>query len=518
MRFQDLQHLKTSPAQAGWGNIGYTPKQGCCIPLFSIHTSTSCGIGEFLDLIPLISWCSEVGFQILQILPINDTGEDTSPYNSISSVALNPLHLSLSQLPHIAGLETLILGMQKLNNFSYVKYAQVKQAKWHFLRRYYDKVKSLGFNQDFFNFYDKENYWLRPYAIFRAIKNHLKGMPINNWPKTFTTLENIEHLEKKFEESTLFFAYLQYLCYQQMLQVKAHADAHQVLLKGDLPILISKDSCDVWYFRQYFSSSASVGAPPDLYNLEGQNWQLPVYNMQRLAQDDYVWWKVRLHYAEHFYSMYRLDHVVGFFRLWVIDAKGQGHFEPEDPPTYLQQGLNILTSLLQSSRMLPVGEDLGCIPDDVKQALKHLGICGTKIPRWERNWQKDGSFIPFDCYDPLSVTSLSTHDSDTLTSWWEHSPQEARQFAEFLGLPYSTRLSTEEQIFILKESNHTASIFHINLLNDYLAIYPPFTTANMRINIPGSLSKHNWTYKMKPSIETLITTTKFIELIQKTLS
>ncbi|WP_100934719.1 4-alpha-glucanotransferase [Candidatus Chlamydia corallus] len=520
-----LKYTKHSPAAHAWKILGTSPKHGICLPLFSIHTKNSCGIGEFLDLIPLISWCREKGFRVIQLLPLNDTGEDTSPYNSISSIALNPLFLSLSSLPKIDQIPQVSNKLQEMHALCLtpsVNYTQVKEKKWAFLREYYQKCckSSLEGNLSFSQFLEKEHYWLYPYGTFRALKHHMHGEPINNWPKSITKKENFPYLTKKFYDEILFFSYLQFLCYQQLSQVRAYADQEQVLLKGDLPILISKDSCDVWYFREYFSSSRSVGAPPDLYNSEGQNWHLPIYNFSRLAQDDYIWWKERLRYAQNFYSLYRLDHIVGFFRLWIWDSLGNGKFIPENPKDYIKQGTSILSAMLRSSSMLPIGEDLGILPEDVKTTLTHLGICGTRIPRWERNWQSDCAFIPLKDYNPLSVTTLSTHDSDTFAQWWLNSPQEAKQFATFLNLPFEPSLTPETQTDILRLSHQSASIFHINLFNDYLALCPDLVSKNLqreRINTPGTISKKNWSYRILPALEDLFAHKKFNGYIDKIL-
>nr|CRI42439.1 4-alpha-glucanotransferase [Chlamydia pneumoniae] len=521
-----LKYTKHSPSAHAWKLIGTSPKHGIYLPLFSIHTKNSCGIGEFLDLIPLISWCQKQGFGVIQLLPLNDTGEDTSPYNSISSVALNPLFLSLSSLPNIDTIPEVakkLQDMHELCSTPSVSYTQVKEKKWAFLREYYQKCckSSLEGNSNFSEFLESERYWLYPYGTFRAIKHHMHGEPINNWPKSLTDQENFPDLTKKFHDEVLFFSYLQFLCYQQLCEVKAYADQHHVLLKGDLPILISKDSCDVWYFRDYFSSSRSVGAPPDLYNSEGQNWHLPIYNFSQLAKDDYIWWKERLRYAQNFYSVYRLDHIIGFFRLWIWDSSGRGRFIPDNPKDYIKQGTEILSTMLGASSMLPIGEDLGIIPQDVKTTLTHLGICGTRIPRWERNWESDSAFIPLKDYNPLSVTTLSTHDSDTFAQWWLNSPKEAKQFAKFLHLPFQKTLTTETQIDILKLSHESASIFHINLFNDYLALCPDLVSKNLqreRINTPGTISKKNWSYRVRPSLEELAIHKKFNGYIEKILT
>ncbi|WP_369016764.1 4-alpha-glucanotransferase, partial [Chlamydia pneumoniae] len=222
-----------------------------------------------------------------------------------------------------------------------------------------------------------------------------------------------------------------------------------------------------------------------------------------------------------FYSVYRLDHIIGFFRLWIWDSSGRGRFIPDNPKDYIKQGTEILSTMLGASSMLPIGEDLGIIPQDVKTTLTHLGICGTRIPRWERNWESDSAFIPLKDYNPLSVTTLSTHDSDTFAQWWLNSPKEAKQFAKFLHLPFQKTLTTETQIDILKLSHESASIFHINLFNDYLALCPDLVSKNLqreRINTPGTISKKNWSYRVRPSLEELAIHKKFNGYIEKILT
>lgn len=509
-----------------WNKIGSHPQHGICVPLFSLHTKNSCGIGEFLDLLPLIQWCKDQGFQMIQLLPLNDSGEDSSPYNCISSVALNPLYLSLSRLPHVLDVPSAtskLQAMQKLCAHPFVPYKQLRPLKWAFLYEYYVLNKTKGiFDKDseFLKFCEKEQYWLRPYTVFRSIKKHLNGLPVQQWPKSFMHMEHFHQWAKDFEEDCRFFAFLQFLCFQQLSNVKAFADKQKIFLKGDIPILISRDSCDVWYFRQYFSSS-SVGAPPDMYNAKGQNWELPTYNMKNLAKDNYLWWKTRVKYAEHFYSLYRLDHVAGFYRLWIWDPSGHGYFYPEKEEDFLTQGERVLTQLLRVSSMLPIGEDLGHVPLSIKKSLSRLGICGIRIPRWERIWPSSSKFIPFDQYTPLSVTTLSTHDSDTLAGWWEYSPKEAKQFAEFIGMKYSQKLSIEKHFEILKLSHQTSSIFHINLFNDYLPLCPQWVFKQPkyeRINIPGTVSNTNWVYRVKPSLEELVVNQEFNTKISRLFS
>ena len=162
--------------------------------------------------------------------------------------------------------------------------------------------------------------------------------------------------------------------------------------------------------------------------------------------------------------------------------------------------------MLASSNMLPIAEDLGDVPPEVRVCLSELGICGTKVMRWERYWEKDKSFIPFKDYPPLSMTCVSTHDSRTLQLWWSDFPDEAKDYAAFKHWTYSPTLTVEQRKEILWDSHHTPSLFHINLLQEYLALFPELVwpqPEDERINIPGKVLATNWLYRFRPSVEEL---------------
>jgi 4-alpha-glucanotransferase len=254
----------------------------------------------------------------------------------------------------------------------------------------------------------------------------------------------------------------------------------------------------------------SAGAPPDQYSDDGQNWGFPLYNWDEMERDGFKWWMERLSVAANFYHIYRLDHVVGFYRIWGI-AKGEksknGRFIPEDKELWIPQGEKILSAMLENSPMLPIGEDLGNIPDEVRVSLQRLGICGTKVMRWERNWKGDKKFIPLDAYPPLSMTTVSTHDSTPLSLWWIQSPDESKEYALEKGWDYITPLHSDQHFAILYDSHHTTSLFHINLLGEYLAFFPDLVWPSLedeRINTPGIVSDENWTYRFRPSLEQII--------------
>lgn len=447
-----------------WKPIGFSPHHGIALPLSSLHTKQSCGIGEFLDLIPLIDWCKKMHFDCIQLLPLNDTSGDPSPYNPISSCALDPIYLSLSPFNISCPLPL----TQRLNR------PQVLQTKLELLYAHYKKSAPPPAS------FIQQNPWLHSYADFKA----QKGQPDRD-----------------------FTYFLQYHCFAQMEQVRAHATSQHIFLQGDIPILLSPDSADVKASPHLFHTNLVAGAPPDLYAPLGQKWGFPLFNWPAMREDHFSWWKQRLSVAERLFHIYRIDHVVGFFRIWGIpkDKKPtEGSFFPPDTKDWFPQGRELLQMMLNATPMLPIAEDLGTIPKGVYPILKELEICSTKVIRWQRNWDTDKSYIPFDQYEPISMTTLSTHDMDPLELWWKKYPAESVPFAAFMKWPYHPILSNKYRFEILRAAHHTSSIFHINPLQEYLALYPELVwpnPADERINVPGTLLPTNWTYRFRPSLE-----------------
>ena len=195
----------------------------------------------------------------------------------------------------------------------------------------------------------------------------------------------------------------------------------------------------------------------------------------------------------------------------------QGEFFPRDPAMWYKKGRERLEMMLDATNLLPIAEDLGLIPKIVYKSLKDLGICGTKVIPWEKT---TFGYIKFQNYEPLSVTTVSTHDSDTFQQWWEGYPKGSTKFAKFMKWHYYRILSHNERKELLTKSHHTSSIFHINLLQEYLALYPELVWEDFedeRINIPGTLLPTNWTYRYRPYFEEIASHTKLNEDIKEML-
>lgn len=523
-----MELLHTSAATQ-WQDIGIKNHHGICVPLFSLRTQESCGIGEFLDLIPLIDWCNTIGFDVIQLLPLNDGGMESSPYSSLSATALNPLHLSLTSLPHLerlSGHQEELAALKQLSTSQRINYPELYQARERFLRRYFNEVSQTILGTYDFLLFLSSNLWLEEYALFKAIKIKRNGEHWELWPNEIKNpnQEQYRDLLKENKQESNYHKFLQYLCTKQLRQACLHAEKKNIFLKGDIPILINMQSADVWANRSLFNLDLVAGAPPDMYSQDGQKWGFPLYNWNTHETHNYSWWKSRLNAASQYYHIYRLDHIVGFFRIWGIpkDQKAtQGHFIPENQEQWIPQGEKILKMMLSSCNILPIGEDLGVVPNEVRQCMTKLGICGTKVMRWERRWEGDKGYIDPKFYPQISMTTVSTHDSDTLQLWWKKHPDDAKLFSIFKGWNYEENLSLEHHKEILRDSHQSGSLFHINLLQEYFALIDGLTWPNPedeRINVPGIISPNNWSYRFRPYVEEFTTNAPLAEIMRSLVS
>ncbi len=220
---------------------------------------------------------------------------------------------------------------------------------------------------------------------------------------------------------------MQWLAFRQFKEVKGCAESKKVLLKGDLPILVSRDSADVWAQREFFKLDYAAGAPADMYCAKGQRWGMPTYHWERIAADGHRYLKEKLKYTQNFYDILRIDHVVGLFRIWSIpyneplENKGlNGSFDPKDEHRWGEQGRKILSVILENTNMLLCAEDLGLIPKVCRDTLGELGIPGNDVQRWMKDWNVRHDFLEPKDYRGLSVAMLSTHDTTNWPAWWEN--------------------------------------------------------------------------------------------------
>lgn len=514
----DPSYLTHSPAASQWKSIGIKQHHGINLPLFSLHSSQSHGIGEFPDLIPIIDWCKSIGFDVIQLLPLNDSGHQSSPYSALSANALNPIYLGLNSLPYLnqfPELQNELKLIPKLPHSPRINYPHVREMKEHFMRHYYNTAGRLIINSHEYQTFLKESPWIESYARYKTLKEQNQCKSWIDWSSD-TPPPDPNEIE--------WHCVLQYLCDKQLKEVKKHADSNHIFLMGDIPILINRDSVDVWEKGYLFKMDFDAGAPPDLLGPEGQNWGFPTYNWEEMANQDYKWWKERLTTASRYYHIYRLDHIVGFFRIWSIPVGKEskdGYYIPQNENIWIDHGQKILMMMLNSCPMLPIGEDLGNVPPLVRTCMHALGICGTKVMRWERYWNEDKRFILPEEYPLASMTTVSTHDTETLPLWWQNNPEEAEEYASQKGWGYYPVLNWDHLREILWDSHHCASLFHINLLQEYLALIPGMTWPDIedeRINVPGTISDSNWTYRFRPSVEEIIQNQSLSRLLKEIIT
>jgi len=491
---ETIEAIKETPAAKQWDKVGIKHHHGICVPLFSLHTHKSCGIGEYTDLLQLIPWCREVGFNVIQLLPLNDNGRGTSPYNAFSANALNPIHL----------------GFRRENPLKFSKrvdYKQVEEIKTKWLRELFRDTGQQVILSDQFQQFVADHPWLNAYGVYKALKVAHDWDDWRNWEPPYDLPDEDKILTYAPKEEILFHQYVQFLCFQQLHQVKEEANRHGILLKGDIPILISPDSEEVWLHQNLFDLSVSAGAPPDMYNKDGQIWGFPLFKWDKMKANGYRWWRTRLNTASQLYDIYRIDHIVGFFRIWAVphgNVALEGRYVPEDRAVWFRDGRERLNMMLKSNEMLPIGEDLGTVPEKVHRILEETGICGTKFLMSLKVRKTARS--PYE-FTPLSLTTVSTHDSPTLDIWWRDYPEEVREYAKIKNWKIGPKFTREQRIDILHEAHHSSSLFHINMFNEYLALFPELVWENIddeRVNRPGITTDDNWTIRHRAPLEKIV--------------
>ena len=304
------------------------------VPVFSLRTRRSCGVGEFADLVAMGRWCVSVGLEIIQILPVNDTGADNSPYSLMSAFALHPLYLRLDELTDAPDIRQQIDAFRTTHNqTSHFCYPEVLAFKMAVLRTVYARHQQAIWADERLRRWIHDSPWVRTYAVFCALKHTYGQKPWQDWPawQEPTEAEIDAYFEAQSVE-TYFYAWTQWHLAHQLRQAAVALDTMGVALKGDLPALMPQDSADVWAHRPYFDLSVAAGAPPDMFSPLGQNWGFPVYVWEAHRRDGFRWWRARLVQAAQFFHAIRLDHVLGFFRIWQISLSEfsglLGYFAP----------------------------------------------------------------------------------------------------------------------------------------------------------------------------------------------
>ena len=321
---------------------------GVAIPVFSLRSKDSFGVGEFNDLKLLVDWAKKTGLKLVQILPVNDTTatgtwNDSYPYAGISAFALHPLYINLET---VAGkknadiIKSLKKKQKTLNELPAVDYEQVMKFKMRALRELYDLLHEECFeSEDYKKFHTKNKHWLIPYAAFCHLRDKYGTPDFQLWNSDSVYnkayIAKLFSLKSKNAKEIAFPFFVQYHLHQQLKTAADYAHKNHIVLKGDIPIGIYRYSCDAWVNPELFNMDMQAGAPPDDFAVKGQNWGFPTYNWKKMQEDGFAWWRQRFEQMSNYFDAFRIDHILGFFRIWSIpmdDIEGiMGRFIPAIP-------------------------------------------------------------------------------------------------------------------------------------------------------------------------------------------
>ncbi len=640
---------------------------GVAVPVFSLRTEDGFGVGEFHDIKKLADWTKETHLGIIQILPINDTTAnyswtDSYPYAAVSVYALHPQYISLEnldfELPEDL-VEEYQAEKESLNSLELIDYEKMISAKWKYLKVVFNEDKEKIYKDKGFKKFIKDNEsWLLPYSAFCVLRDKYKTPNFNDWKthKKYIAGKIMPFFSTKSKDydTSMLHAWVQYQLHKQLKDAIDYTHSLGISVKGDLPIGIYRYSVEAWTEPELFGMDFQAGAPPDQFTALGQNWEFPTYNWEAMKADDYTWWKNRFKALEQYFDAMRIDHILGFFRIWRMPVSATqgilGYFYPAVPVTteefkargipfsfdryckpfinnqilwdyfgensskalefinnnddgtysfkeefdtqrkltdffkknpqgiiedqlialcanvlfleeesdgqkvyhprfnvygtdsykYLSDGekqsiydlyhdyffrrqdhlwyekaMEKLPMILNATKMLICGEDLGLVPACVPVVMDELGIIALKIQRMP------SENIPF--YNPqhanyLNVVTASSHDSSTLRQWWKEDPALIQKYFNQQLIQYG-KAPEELDVYlaeiIMKQHLYNDAILAIFPIQEFLATDPELTHPKMdneRINNPA-VFPHYWRYRMHLNLEDLKQRKSFNEKI-----
>jgi 4-alpha-glucanotransferase len=494
-----------------------TRHAGLLVPLFSMPSSRSWGIGEIGDIPLAAAWLRDAHQDLLQLLPINEMAVgQTSPYSALTAMAIDPIYISVYAVEDfvaIGGAAAMGAGwnarLDAARRAPAIDYPLARAFKAEALGKAFARFTAVEWRRGttragaFRAWAAEQRWWLDDYALFRAIHAREQERCWIEWPAPLRERDAaaLEAARHELADEILYREWLQWVADEQWREAKRLA--RPVSLLGDLPFMVDGDSADVWARADQFRLDASVGAPPDAFSEKGQNWGLPVCRWDVMARRGYAWLADRARRTAALYDGYRVDHLVGFYRTYVFPRDGaRSFFTPADEAEQLALGETVLRIFGESGARI-VAEDLGTIPTFVRASLRRLQIPGYKVLRWEREWDEPGQpFRAPSAYSPVSLATSGTHDTDTMAEWWDGLERAERLkvavapgIAERLvGLgvtasdlegPYST--ATRDALL--------GALYGAGSDLLLLPIQDVFGWRD-RINVPASLGAHNWTWKL----------------------
>ena len=493
-------------------------RAGILVPLFSIPSSRSWGIGEIGDLAAFARWLDLGGQRLLQLLPINEMPPgETSPYSALSAMAIDPQFISVGALEDFAAIggeaaleRDLRARLDNVRICAAIDYAEVRALKHTVLRRAFANFRDVELRGGtrraaaFRAFVEDEAWWLDDYALFRALHARHHERAWTAWPDPLRTrqADAMAAARAELADDILYRQYLQWIAGDQW--GSARDACGNVQLFGDLPFMVSGDSADVWARQDEFRLDASVGVPPDAFSDTGQDWGLPVYRWDVFAGRNFDWLRDRARRNAELFDGYRVDHLVGFYRTYFRPHDGsEAQFTPPDEPGQIELGERVLGVLREPGSEI-IAEDLGTVPDYVRASLARLSVPGFRVFRWERRWSEDGQPFkdPISEYPPIAVATSGTHDTEPMVVWWEGAPREEREAV--LAIPAVRERLTEDDRARALDSPALAHAVHEALLAVLFAsgadilILPVQDVFGWRdrINQPATVGDSNWRWRL----------------------
>ena len=492
---------------------------GCLIPLFSIRTRTGWGLGEIPDLVPFARWASSAGFSVAQVLPVHEASRgQSSPYAALSAFAIDPVYLGIDALDDFAaagGRDALSPAEQQevsaLRGAPAVPWPRVRALKARALAIAFQSFlerewRRGGARARQLREYRREHArWLDEYTLFVALHDgRYRGRAWTTWDAPLRDRDPaaLASARAACSDRVLYHAWLQWQLDLQWRSARQAAGEVGVELMGDLPFMVATDSADVWSRPLDFRLDARVGVPPDAFSETGQDWGLPLYRWDVMAAGGYEWMDERARRSAELYGLYRVDHVVGLYRTYYRAGDGgPPAFLPETEPEQIQNGEQVLEIFSRRARV--IAEDLGTVPDFVRASLVRCGIPGYRVLRWERDWEEEGQpFRDPSSWPALSVGTTGTHDTDSLADWYDDMAEEER--AAFLALPALAAL--RDRAAARFDAGVRDAVLDLVYRSGSDLLLLPFQDAlgsRERVNVPGTVTEANWTYRMPLEISAL---------------
>jgi 4-alpha-glucanotransferase len=493
---------------------------GLMLPLFSATSTRSWGIGELPDLVPLARWMPSAGFDRLMILPIGAVSPgSTSPYSSESAMAIDPTYIALEDVPDFVaagGLEALTAesraDLEVARASVRVDYARVHRIKEEalgiaFERFHRDEWGQLSMRAAALGgFISRERWWLDDWALYAALVESLHQQDWRHWPEPLRDRhpEALAEARRQLSRELLRHQYLQWIADEQWHRARAAAHELGVTVFGDMPFMALAESPDVWTRPDEFMFDVSLGVPPDAFSETGQDWSLPTYRWSRIAETDYAWMRQRARRMAELFDGYRVDHLVGLFRTYGRPLSGEpAFFNPDTEDAQTAQGEAILRILLDAGGVI-IAEDLGVVPDFVRDSLARLDVPGCRVLRWERDWNIDGHpFRDPALYPARSATMTGTHDTEPLAEWWTRATDDERQAA--VKIPAMRAAGCSDPAAPWSDAVRDAwlaAAYESGSEELFMPVQDVFGWTD-RINIPATVGGHNWTWRLKWRVDQL---------------